>query len=122
MSTFRTFSLTATGLLLSLGATAQSTAMSPANEDMLSWMLRVLLGAVGIVTALVFIALLTAAANRSSVQQERADALASTAATLTAVAAPAAAPVAAPAATPAPSVVASVPIPALFAQELVLSE
>jgi hypothetical protein len=87
--------------------------MSPANEDMLSWMLHVLLGAVGIVTALASIALLTAAANRSSFRQEQAAALANTSAAPTAVAAPA---------SEASAVAASVAAPAPLAQELVLSE
>jgi hypothetical protein len=109
MRTYRTFSLTATGLLASLGATAQTTGMSPANEDMMSWMLHVLLGAVGLVAALASIALLTAAANRSSFRQEQAAALPSLP---TAPAAPA---------VPVPAVAASAPTPVL-AQELVLSE
>ncbi|MBJ6145589.1 hypothetical protein [Hymenobacter sp. BT559] len=92
--------------------------MSPANEDMLSWMLHVLLGAVGIVTALASIALLTAAANRSSFRQEQAAALANTSAAPAAVAAPASE----ASATLAPAVAASVAAPAPLAQELVLSE
>ncbi len=120
MRTYRTFSLTATGLFLSLGAAAQSTGMSPANEDMLSWMLHVLLGAVGIVAALASIALITAGANRSSFRQEQAAALAQAAAapTPTAVASP----VSAPAVIPALAAVASTPVTAPLAQELVLSE
>jgi hypothetical protein len=112
MRTYRTFSLTATGLLASLGATAQTTGMSPANEDMMSWMLHVLLGAVGIVAVLASIALLTAAANRSSFRQEQAAALPSLSVAPAAVVAPA---------VPVPAVAASVPTPVL-AQELVLSE
>jgi len=118
MRTYRTFSLTATGLLATLGATAQSTGMSPANADMLSWMLHVLLGAVGIVAALASIALITATANRSAFRQEQAAALASAAATPVVAATPASAEFA----TPAPLVIASTLAPARLAQELVLSE
>jgi hypothetical protein len=117
MRTYRTFSLTATGLLGSLGAAAQSTGMSPANEDMLSWMLHVLLGAVGIVAALASIALLTAAANRSSFRQEQAAALANASAAPAPVVAPASEVV-----TPAPAAVASALAPIALTQELVLSE
>ena len=120
MHTYRTFSLMATGLLMSLGATAQSTGMSPANEDMLSWMLHVLLGAVGIVAALASIALITAAANRSSFRQEQAAALAKASVEPAVVATPVLAAVTAVA--PAHSAAAIAPAPVVLTQELVLSE
>jgi hypothetical protein len=70
MLTPRFFLLTATGLFTSFVAAAQSTTLSAANEDMLSWMLRVLLGAVCLVAVLAGIALTTASANTPSNRQQ----------------------------------------------------
>ena len=68
MLTFRSLSLTATSLLLSLAAAAQTTAaeapLSPANAEMLSWFLKAALGAAGIISVLAFIAMTTVAAGR----------------------------------------------------------
>jgi hypothetical protein len=70
MRTSRTALLTAASLLTSFLATAQpSEPLSPANQDMLSWLLRVLLWAVLLVAVLAGIALTTAAANRESFAQ-----------------------------------------------------
>jgi D-alanyl-D-alanine carboxypeptidase len=105
MLTSRTSLLTIAGLLTSFLATAQTTEpLSPANQDMLSWMLRVLLWAVMLVAALAGIVLTTAAANRKSFAQQPAPgSLPATAPAEVAASAPAAAtPVAVPAA-PAPT-------------------
>ncbi len=61
---------TTAGLLISFLATAQASApLPPANQDMLSWMLRVLLWAVMLVAVLAGIVLTTAAAHRNSFAQ-----------------------------------------------------
>jgi FtsH-binding integral membrane protein len=95
MLTSRTFLLTAAGLLTSFLATAQTAEpLSPANQDMLSWMLRVLLWAVMLVAALAGIVLTAAATNRKSFAQQPAssslpaEAVTSAPATATPVAAP----------------------------------
>jgi hypothetical protein len=117
----RTSLLTAAGLLTSFVAIAQTAEpLSPANQDMLSWMLRVLLWAVMLVAVLAGIVLTTAAANQKSFAQPPAlGSLPATAPTAVAASAPAAAtPVAAPAA-PAPTL----PTPrAALTQELAFSE
>jgi len=120
MFTSRTSLLTAAGLLTSFVATAQTAApLPPANQDMLSWMLRVLLCAVVLVAVLAGIALTTAAASRQSFAQQPApSSLLATAPAIEITSAPAvAAPVAAP-------VVPATTIPAAkaaLAPELVLS-
>lgn len=100
MDTSRTSLLTAAGLLTSFVATAQTAEpLSPANQDMLSWMLRVLLWAVMLVAVLAGIVLTTAAANQKSFAQQPAlGSLPAAAPAEVAASAPAAAPVAAPAA------------------------
>jgi hypothetical protein len=120
MLTSRTSLLTAAGLLTSFLATAQTAEpLSPANQDMLSWMLRVLLWAVMLVAVLAGIALTTAAANRKSFAQQPAPGSLPVAAPAEVAAnAPAATLVAVPAA-PAPTL----PIPrAALALELAFSE
>lgn len=106
MRILRTFLLMASGLFISFAAAAQSAPLSAANQDMLSWMLRVLLGAICLVALWASIALLTAAATRTPFRPQPAAASTPEAAPLPApvAAAPApvvAAPVAAPAAAPA---------------------
>jgi len=70
MFKFRVFPLLATGLFTSFGAAAQATTMSPANQDMLSWMLRVLLGAICLVAVLAGIVLTTVATSSPTYQQQ----------------------------------------------------
>ncbi len=80
--------------------------MPPANQDMLSWMLRVLLGAVVLVAVLAGIVLTTAAANQQSFAPQPAPGSRPAApADVVAVASPTAAPAAAPVApaTPLPA-------------------
>ena len=78
MLTFRSLSLTTTGLLLGLTAAAQTAeaAPSPGNADMLSWILSTLLGAAGIVAVLAGIALATVANARRSERQRATDTVA----------------------------------------------
>lgn len=64
MRTFRTLLLLAS-LAVSFEATAQSAPLPAANQDMLSWMLNGLLGAVGLILALAAIVMIMVATART---------------------------------------------------------